>query len=156
VGEGQIIRLFHFRPIRPAFDRILRGVLIADLQTKPGLIDVVVGRHGPDELGARIVASVWSSRQAMITAVGETLDPPTPFHPELLVDTTDRELEIVSLEIAARAPVAAAPTILRLSRGRVVPGALAAYVDAAREGTDRDIRDGPVRFISAPPAPRRS
>ena len=66
VSDHRVLRLFRFRPVRKGFDGILRDALIPDLFAFPDLVDVYVGRHGPDEMGERLVASVWESRAAMI------------------------------------------------------------------------------------------
>ena len=65
------LRLFTFRPARAGFDALLRDTLLPDLLAFPALQDLHVGRQGPDDLGPRLVASVWSSRDAMTGAVGD-------------------------------------------------------------------------------------
>lgn len=67
--------------------------MIPDLRRLPDLVDVHVGRHGPDELGGRIVASVWANRRSMVAGLGESLTEPI-FHPEQMDQTKDRTLEI--------------------------------------------------------------
>ena len=68
--EGQpVLRLFSCRPRRAAFDRILRDVLIPDLRALGDVTDVFAGRQGPDDLGERLVASVWSSTPEMTAAL---------------------------------------------------------------------------------------
>ena len=95
------LRLFTFRPARAGFDALLRDTLLPDLLAFPALEDLHVGRQGPDDLGPRLVASVWSSRDAMTGAVGEDFDPPT-FHPEYMSETTDHGLQILELIAALR------------------------------------------------------
>jgi hypothetical protein len=161
VSEHRVLRLFRFRPVRKGFDAILRDELIPDLFAFPGLIDVYVGRHGPDEMGERLVASVWESRGAMTGAVGDTFDQPV-FHPEHLGETTERELEIHGLDVALRfdeGQGAASPAtgILRLVRGQVRPGELEGYRDEVRLGTvaDADAGHGPIALYMATEAPDR-
>ncbi len=106
--EPGVIRLFKFRPVRIAFDRILREEMIPALVELPGLQDIYVGRQGPDELGPRLVATIWESRKAMASAVGESFDTPV-FLPEYLDETTDRELEFLTLAFGYRTLPSEAP-----------------------------------------------
>jgi hypothetical protein len=142
LADPPVIRLFRFRPVRPAFDHILRTVLIPDLAAQSGLLEVLVGRRGADELDDRVVVSIWSSRERMVEVLGESFEPTSPFHPELLAETTDRTLEIASIEFADRGPDQPRPTILRVSHGRVSAGRRPVYIAAARDGTAADIAAG--------------
>ena len=145
VSDHRVLRLFRFRPVRKGFDGILRDALIPDLFALPGLIDVYVGRHGPDEMGERLVASVWESLPAMTEAVGDSFDQPV-FHPEYLGETTDRSLEIHPLTetLGSRgAPLVQSATgILRVAHGQVHPGELEAYHEDVRLGTAADVEAG--------------
>jgi hypothetical protein len=145
VDEVSVIRLFSFRAARPAFDEILRDVMMPDLSVQPGLMDCYSARQGPDEIGPRVVASVWRSRPEMVAALGEQLGS-GPFHPEYLDESTDRVLEVVPLEIAERFDAAEPARILRILRGIVGSGEMAAYVDDVRTGMHIDVAssDGPV------------
>ncbi|HEX5590960.1 MAG TPA: hypothetical protein VFX65_11775 [Candidatus Limnocylindrales bacterium] len=151
-----IIRLFRFRPLRAAFDAILRDEMIPDLLRLPGLRDVHVGRQGPGDLGPRLVASIWDSRAAMAEAVGEDFDPPT-FHPERLAETTDRELLWLPLAFSWTADIPGRPSVLRLVTGRVRPDELDAYVAEARSGTidDATAGHGPLTLHLAARPPDR-
>lgn len=141
--EGSILRLFTFRAVRPAFDEILRHQLVPDLSAQAGILDCYSGRQGPDEIGPRVVASIWVSEAAMLEALGAELGQ-GPFHPELLEETTDRLLEVFPICLTARDEGASdpAPTILRTLRGRVGQGGLAEYVADVQEGVDADERAG--------------
>ena len=139
--EPSILRLFHFRPVGPAFDSILRDVLLPDLRRLPGLVDVCLGRRGPDELGPRLNMTVWTSREAMVAGVGDDFDPPI-FHPEHLDETTDRVLEILPLAISMPFDGVGTPRILRTLRGQARPGEREAYIEEARNGTIADIDGG--------------
>ncbi len=154
VSECRVLRLFQFRPVRKGFDAVLRDELIPDMVAFPDLVDVYVGRQGPDEMGDRLVASVWASRAAMSSAVGEGFAPAT-FHPEHLEETTERILEAHDLDVVLRfdpGDVASPPAagILRLVRGQVRPGELATYRDQARLGTiaDSEARPWAARAVS--------
>ena len=139
--EPSVLRLFYFRPVASAFDSILRDVMIPDLRKLPGLVDIFLGRRGPDELGPRLNASVWTSREAMVAGVGEDFDPPV-FHPEYIDETTERVLEILPLAISLPFDGMGTPRILRTLRGQVRPGEREAYFEAARDGTIADIDAG--------------
>lgn len=141
MAEAPVIRLFHFRPVRPAFDAILRDVMIPDLVARPGLLACHVGRRGPDDVGPRLVATVWASRDAMSETLGEDFDPPT-FHPEYLDETTDREVETLPLALSLRSDGPGPARIMRTFRGRVRLGELSAYVAEAHQGTLADIEAG--------------
>ena len=141
VAEPPILRLFSFRPVQSAFDAVMRDVMVPDLRLFPGLLDLYLGRRGPDELGPRLIASVWSSRSAMIPAVGEHFDPPI-FHPEYLDATTDRVLEILPLALSLRFERPVPARIMRALRGRIRPGELDAYIEEARIGTLADVAVG--------------
>lgn len=146
VSDHRVLRLFRFRPVRKGFDAVLRDALIPDLVAFPDLVDVYVGRHGPDEMGERLVASVWESRSAMRSAVGDTFDQPV-FHPEYIDETTDRGLDIHPLDLTLRlddAVVGVQPAtgILRLTHGQVHPGELDAYREDVRLGTIADVEAG--------------
>ncbi len=150
MGEASVIRLFTFRTVRPAFDQILRDVIVPDLCVRAGIVDCYSARQGPDEIGPRIVASVWRSRSEMVAALGEELGAGA-FHPEYLDETTDRVLEVVPLEIAERFGTGDPARILRILRGAVAPGEMAAYIDDVRTGVHIDVgsSDGPVALYLA-------
>lgn len=137
-----VIRVFSFSAARRGFDSTLRDELIPDMLEKPGIVDCYVGRRGEDDLGPRVVASVWDSREAMVDAVSDGLG---AFHPEHLDATTDQVLEIVELRVAWKAESASA-RILRVLRGEVTPGELEVYADEVRLGVDLDTvdDDGPT------------
>ena len=141
MAEPPVLRLFSFRPVQAAFDAVLREVMVPDLRLIPELLELYMGRRGPDELGPRLIASVWSSRAAMVMAVGEDFDPPI-FHPEYLDATADRVLEINPLAVSLRFERAAPPRIMRALRGRIRPGERPAYIEEARAGTLADVEAG--------------
>lgn len=156
MADQPILRLVRCRPIRGEFDSVLRDRIIPDLLRLPGLIGVHAGRHGPDALGERVVASIWESEAAMVDALGADLET-TRFHREHLDDVTDRSLEVDPLAIAVRAEGPAPERVMRLVRGRVREGELDAYVEDAREGTRQDAatRSGPLALYLAPLPPDR-
>ena len=152
--EGSVLRLFTFRAARPAFDEILRNQLVPDLCAQDGVVECYSGRQGPDEIGPRIVASVWADLAAMTLAVGDSLG---QFHPELLEETADRVLEVFPVRLANRYGETdrTAPTILRTLRGRAREGGLDEYLGDVQEGVDADARAGigPVSLYVAETGP---
>lgn len=159
VREGRILRLFLARPVRLAFDTVVREVMIPDLRAQPGVIAVWAGRQGPDELGDRALVSLWTSQAAMIAAMGEDLER-SRFHPEYLTETVARRLAVlpVLVEVGTERPVRA--TILRIARGRLTRIDLGTYARDVEAGASRDLErgrgpetlilgaDGPDRFVT--------
>jgi hypothetical protein len=141
LSEPRILRLFRFRPVGSAFDGILRDTMLPDLRRLPGLVDLHVGRRGPDELGPRLLATVWSSQEAMAIAVGEDFDRPV-FHPEYLAETTDRELEFRPLAVSMAMSGSGPARILRTLRGHIRPGERDVHIEQARLGYLADIEAG--------------
>jgi plasmid stabilization system protein ParE len=150
LDEGPVIRLFTFRATRPAFDEILRDEMIPDLCALPGIIDCYSARQGPEELGPRVVATVWRTREAMSQVLGDDLDAGR-FHPEYIDETTDRRVEVLPLAIERRFDASDSARILRILRGSVRPGEIPAYVEDVRGGVALDAArpDGPVSFYLA-------
>jgi heme-degrading monooxygenase HmoA len=120
---------------------MLRDSMLSDLRQLPGLVDVHLGRRGPDELGPRLVATVWSSRAAMAATVGEDFDPPK-FHPEFLSETTERVLEVMPVAISMPVEGPGPARILRVFRGRIRPGEREIYIEKARKGFLADVAVG--------------
>ncbi len=130
--------------------------MIPDLVRQPGVVAVHVGRHGPDAIGERLVASIWESQEAMLEVMGPDVEQ-SRFHPEHLSDTTDRSILVHRLAVAVRTDRADPERVIRVVRGRVRPGELDAYVEDARAGTLRDAasQQGPLALYLAPLAPDR-
>jgi heme-degrading monooxygenase HmoA len=139
--EPGVIRLFRFRPVRAAFDLLLRQTMVPALLDLPGLDDLYVGRRGPDELGPRLIATVWDSRIAMASALGESFEQPV-FLPEYLDETEDRELDFLPLGFGYRFERPERPGLLRLVQGEVADGGLDEYIEQARAGTLADAQNG--------------
>ena len=126
MSEPAIVRMFRFQPVRPAFDAVLRDSVLPDMHTMPGVMRVWAGRQGPGELGARLIVSVWASREAMKAALGD--DPEDArFHPEYLDDTSDRRLDVLSLVLMEASPTPLVTGILRVTRGSLSDGDMTAY-----------------------------
>lgn len=152
--EGQpVLRLFSCRPRRAAFDRILRDVLIPDLRALGDVSEVFAGRQGPDDLGERLVASVWSSTPEMTAAMGDEVER-SIFGPEHLAEMTDRRLEVIRLSVVERFD-RSSPVLMRLARGTTGPGELEDYATEVATGVAADVAagHGPIAlyFGTVPP-----
>lgn len=147
-----VARVFTCRPLRPAFDAVLRDVLLPDLRDRPGVLDVCAGRRGPDELGHRVVVSLWASLDAMRESMGEDLEA-SRFHPELLPETTDRHLEVLPVLLVLGGDAKGEPPVgvLRIARGSLRGLAVERYADHVRTGVeeDRALGHGPRWLILA-------
>jgi hypothetical protein len=156
VAPSSCLRLFRFHPTRPAFDTMIRDWIVPSICRQPGVIDVYAGRHGPDELGPRLLVSVWETPEAMALAVGpaarrDALDP------EGLEGIAEGTTEVLSAEIAVRADTTIdRPRIIRIFRGTAQPGQLDRYIAEARAGLEGDLAagHGPAAFFLARAAVR--
>jgi len=145
-----VIRLFSFRPTRPSFDTVLRNEIIPSMRGLADLQALHVGRHGPDELGPRLVASVWPSEDSMDRALGGARDW-AGFHPERLADIADETIEVLPLAVSFQVAGAEPPRILRTLRGRILPGKRSVYIEEARAGVEADgeAGHGPLAYYLA-------
>lgn len=141
VESPRVLRLFRFRPVRTAFDAILREVMLPDLARLPGLEAIRIGRQGPDDLGERVNATIWASESAMVAGVGSSFDRPI-FHPEFM-DETDQTTGPMSSRLSTvSSPSEDAGSLIRLLFGQTVPGRFDDYVAAVEAGTRTDIEAG--------------
>jgi hypothetical protein len=152
--EPSVLSLFQFRPVRIAFDLLLRETIVPGLLALPGLSDLYVGRQGPGELGPRLVATVWDSRDSMATAVGESFEHPT-FMTQYVGETEDRAPDSLPLAFGYRFVRPEQPGLLRVVQGEVYLGGLERYIDLARAGTlaDAESGRGPLALYLAPRSP---
>ena len=146
-----VVRLFGFIPARPAFDNVIREWIVPAICAQPGAIDAYAGRHGPDELGPRLVVSVWESREAMDCAFDQ-LGRPGDVQPETMSGIDEGTADVLLPTIAYRDGRALqSPRIIRIFRGRARPGALDQYVEETRTGVEEDVAadHGPAAFYLA-------
>ena len=139
MADAALIRILHFRPQRVDFDVQLRETFIPILRGQAGLVDLIAARHGPDERGPRIVASVWApgavvalppwTDRAAVDPVARVGDEPPP-------------PEVMPVKAMFRSDRGEPPRVLRIFRGRVRPGELEAYVEEAANGTRADALAG--------------
>ncbi|MBI2775741.1 MAG: hypothetical protein HYX57_00535 [Chloroflexi bacterium] len=148
------IRLFRFRPLRLAFDAVVRDELVPDLARQPGVVAVHAGRQGPGDLGPRLVVSVWNSRSTMEATMGEDIETPA-FHPEYQREIAERDVIWLALRFARLATSEAPIGLLRLVTGTLRPGHLDDYAHAVITGTelDTDAGHGPLAIYLATRAP---
>ncbi len=126
MSEAAVVRLFHFQPVRSAFDTVLRDVLLPDLRAMPGATRAWAGRQGPSEVGTRLIVSVWTSRTAMRAALGDDAEDARS-HPAQLEAITDRRLEVHPLVWMGSAEAPLTTGILRVTRGTLSSGDVATY-----------------------------
>jgi hypothetical protein len=134
-----LMRLFGFRPVGSGaeLDAALRDQVVPDLRQAPGITDVYVARGATEGAGERVIASIWESRDAMTAELGEA-SVIGRFQPERVEDLMSSRLDVLPLAIGMTYERANPPTILRVYRGRVLPGELDNYIEEARGGARAD------------------
>ena len=136
VADTAVMRILHFQPHRIDFDSQLREQFIPILRNQAGLLDLIAGRHGPDERGPRIVASVWAA-DAVVALPPWTdrgaLDAGGP-----AATTDERRPEVMPVRVSFRGQGTDAARVLRIFRGRVRADELDRYIDEAETGTQAD------------------
>jgi len=155
-GEACVLRLFWCRPLRPPFDEFLRDAVLPDLRSREGIVEAYVARKGPGDLGERLIASLWSSLDAMDEAVGADAEA-TRFHPQLLAESTDHRLEVLPVSVVVGGEGSPPLGVLRLARGTLRTVDVAGYAAEVQEGVaaDRAAGRGPLMLILASPGPGR-
>jgi hypothetical protein len=130
-----LLRLLTFRPDRAgdSADELLRRQMLPAMESVPGLRYLYAARASAAEGDRRVIASVWDD-----AAISPDLDLPQPFDFEVSAHAVDVEIEVHVLDIELAFRDAGTPQILRIFRGRTVPGELDNYVDHARHGTMAD------------------
>lgn len=147
--EAAFVRVARFRTTRPAFDAALRGSLLPAIRRHPGVVGVFAGRQGPEEVGTRLLVSLWSSEEAMVGAPG--LEGPEVAVDGPLAETVEWELKILPVLFAHLARPALSSGILRLSDGRLAELDLASYAAMLSEhlAALRADAAGPVDSVMA-------
>jgi hypothetical protein len=157
VADEGILRLLGFQPLGSGaeLDAALRDDVLRGFLSAPGILDAYVARNGTGVAGERVIASMWESRDAMASELGEA-SAIGRFHPERVEDLTSSRLDILPLVLTVRHDRVEPPIILRVYRGQVRPGELEAYVEEARDGTllDAATNEGLVALYlgTEPPA----
>ena len=137
------LRVVTFQPrgAESAFDAHLRDTVLPQLLDIDAIVDVWVGRSGSGEDRGRVLVSTWR--------IGPGADPDGPADIAALRALGDGVtlidgIEQLPLSIHAQFERAEPIRILRVFHGRVRPGELDAYIDAARAGmlADSETNDG--------------
>ncbi len=130
-----MLRLLTFRPDRAgdSADELLRRQILPAIQAVPGLRYLYAARASAAEADRRVVASVWDDAGA-----APDLDLNQPFDFETSDHAVEVDIEAHRLDIELAFQDAGTPQILRIFRGRTVPGELDNYVEHARHGTMAD------------------
>jgi hypothetical protein len=106
-----------------------------------------LGRRGPTPIEERVVASVWSSRQALdqATDIVELLRA----HGTGATTVVSSRIDVLPVRLHEVFERDRPMAILRVFRGRTRPGELEAYLDEARAGTHLDgaRADGPGALV---------
>lgn len=130
-----MLRLLTFRPDRAgdSADELLRRQILPAMQSVPGLRYLYAARAAATDADRRVVTSVWDD-----AATPTDLDLRQLFAFEESDHALDAETEVHRLDIELAFADAGTPQILRIFRGRTVPGELDNYVEHARHGTMAD------------------
>lgn len=154
------MRIERFVPRTIGADDDLRARLIPDLGARAGLQYVVAGRQGPDDLGPRIIVSVWTPG-TVLGGVAVDARRPEPagsaaLQPDgvedLIVRVAVQPDQVEAGRVDGGPPGAA--RVLRVFRGAVRTAERDAYVRDVETGTLRDIDagTGPLALFLAVPA----
>lgn len=138
------VRVARAAPAGLGFDAALRTALVPALRAHPFVVELWVGRHGPDELGERAFVALLAH---------ETLDPDSGGADESATVLAWEPAHRLRVDVVARdAPRA---TILRIARGSVATVDLETYLRDVHDGACRDVERGrgPVRLVVAQTGP---
>ena len=150
-----ILRMTRFDAAGAGFDTALRDRLAPVIGDVPGLHAVIGGRMGPGQDGPRLVATVWTSREAMEAAIGA--GSAIPDSDPAVLPGSSGPTDVLPIALQLDAAVDARIALIRVVRGVTRPGELDAYLDDARSGVtaDRSSGGGPLAFYLATDPPDR-
>jgi hypothetical protein len=134
-----IVRLSHFRTLRPGFDPVLRDSVLPELQAHPGVLRVFPGRQGPDEIGLRILVSVWDGEKAMERAFGGIPEA----EPAALEETSGRRVEILPVLVSSIGETLSTG-VLRVARASLRDGDLEGYARLVAQDLEGGRAGGPA------------
>jgi heme-degrading monooxygenase HmoA len=138
MADGTFLRVFAFEPSRPGLiDSTLRDVLLPELFERDGIIDAYVARHGPDETGERIIASVWETQSAMEAGANEA-SATAGRHDEYADGIPGVRVQAHPVAVRLEFELEDPARILRVFEGEVLDGRLDAYVEDVRTGALAD------------------
>lgn len=140
-----VLRIVQFRPLGVEIDDTIRRRLVPALRAQDGCIEAIAGRQGPEELGQRIVVSVWSVDDASVepTAARQLDDL------AISLGAADLRTEWLGVGVRSREPGSGGARLLRVFRGQVRPGELDRYVTEVEAGAraDADAGFGPLSLV---------
>jgi hypothetical protein len=149
------VRLSRFRTTRPAFDAVLRTTVLPRTRARSGNVAVFAGRQGPDEIGARLLASLWipaasSNGPGAPAAAGSEADAGAE---DALDGTAGQSTEVMPVVLLRLAAAPLATGILRVARGHLRDLDVASYAqDVSRDITGiQALSAGPSDLVMATP-----
>jgi len=158
VDDRPIVRLSVFHPTGDAsmLDATLRDEVLPRLADLGGLVGAWIGRRGADQAHERQLVSVWRSRDALTTAMGDAVLTPD-FDRVHGREVTAGPCQTLPLAICLEFDRPGTPQVLRIFRGEVRNDELDQYVDEARTGTlsDASTPTGPLALFLGVDPPRR-
>ena len=136
--DGTFLRVFTFRPSHPGeIDSTLRDHVLRDLCDRDGIVEAYAARHGPDETGERIVATVWTSKEAMDAGAIEA-DVIGRRHPEHADGIDGSRVETLPVAVGLSFRPDEPPRVLRVLRGQMREGNFESYAEDVRQGAGED------------------
>ena len=139
-------------PASATFDSMMREEVLPAVLALDDIVDARVGRRfGPADVDERVVATFWTTREAMDAALATY--PLTRIEQDV-----NGKTEILPLAIDLNFGRPDDPArILRIFRGQIRPGELELYVEDARQGATADgaTSHGPSAFFLCPLPPSR-
>jgi hypothetical protein len=126
-------------------DQFVREAMVPGLRAQPAVGYVYAGRAGPDDVGERVVASVWDDPKngSAPPALSELLDL------ERSASIARTTVEVFPLILSLPFELNEEAHILRIFRGQARPGELDLYIAESRDGTYADVasRHGPAALF---------
>src|SRR5581483_11883189 len=100
----------------------LRDEVLPFLESRRGLVDVFVGRHGTATTDERVIVTTWQSREAMTAALGKTGDVPAGgdiarLLPSHATDIEDARIDTYEIAFAFRFDRSRPARVLRVVHG---------------------------------------
>lgn len=131
------LRLLSFFPaeVGTVADQFVRQAMVPELRAQPAVRHVYAGRAGPDDVGQRVIASVWEPPD------GE--DAPSRLSQLLDLERSESiaqiTVEVFPLTLSLPFEMNEEARILRIFRGQAQPGELDMYIAESRDGTYADV-----------------
>jgi hypothetical protein len=140
VTDGTFLRVFTFEPSHAAeIDSTLRDHVLQELCEKDGILEAYAARRGPGDIGERVIATVWRSREAMDTGAVEA-DIIAARHTEYGDGVGGSHIEALPVAVRLSIERQEPARILRILWGEMREGGLDGYVEDVRQGAVADGR----------------